>query len=35
VDFSLLSQHVVCFFALQQLAAPVVGIVALGLSEPG
>jgi hypothetical protein len=35
VDFSLLSQHVVCFFAPQQPTASVVGIVAFGLSEPG
>jgi hypothetical protein len=35
VDFSLLSQHVACFCALQQPAASVVGLVALGLSEPG
>jgi hypothetical protein len=35
VDFSLLSQQVVCFFALQQPTAPVVGIVSLVLADTG
>ena len=36
VDFALLSQHVACFWVLQQLVVSVVGeIVSLGLSEPG
>jgi hypothetical protein len=35
VDFSLLSQHVACFWVLQQPAVSVVEIVSLGLSEPG
>jgi hypothetical protein len=35
VDFALLSQHVVCFFALQQPTVSFVGIVGFGLSEPG
>lgn len=34
-DFSLLSQHVVCFSAVQQVTASIVGIVAVELSEPG
>jgi hypothetical protein len=35
VDFTLLSQHVACFSAPQQLAVSVVGGGSLGVSEPG